>query len=326
MARIFIDGFEAGDVKLWDLINNATAAAPVSGMDGSYCLDVNALGEYAQKTVPEKSEYYAAFLYQCTQSTNLCNIIAFRNGTTVLGWVRFVSGSSIRAYRGSGISNVLADGATPLIHNTTYLIEVRYKPHSTGVFQVKVNGLLEIDYSGNTTPGAATITNIRLAYYGVTPYYGAAYYDNFILDDADWPGNTKIQAIVPTGAGNSTQWTPSAGANYECVDEVPPSEADYVATNTIGHLDQFAAGNLVGTIGSVKCVQVQALAKTDGAPTPTNLQLAVRSGSADYLSGDKAVPSASKQLWNLWETDPATAAAWSESGVNAMEIGVKAVA
>ena len=147
-----------------------------------------------------------------------------------------------------------------------------------------------------------------------------------MIDNAAWPGNTKIQAIKPAGAGNSTQWTPSAGDNYACVDEVPPSESDFVSTNTIGHLDLYAAGDLVGTIGSVKCVQLQALAKAEGSPSPHNLQLAVRTNGADYFSGDKAVPSSSTQLSNLWEANPATAAPWQEAEVNAMEIGMKAVA
>jgi hypothetical protein len=75
-----------------------------------------------------------------------------------------------------------------------------------------------------------------------------------------------------------------------------------------------------------KCVQLQALAKAEGSPSPHNLQLAVRTNGADYFSGDKAVPSSSTQLSSLWEANPATSAPWQEAEVNAMEIGVKAVA
>jgi hypothetical protein len=147
-----------------------------------------------------------------------------------------------------------------------------------------------------------------------------------VIDNAAWPGNTKIQAIVPAAAGNSTQWAPSAGANYQCVDEKPPSEADFLSTNTTGHLDQFVAGDLTGSIENVKCVQVQALAKAEGVPTPTNLQLSVRTGGSDFLSGDKAIPVASGQLYEIWEANPDTVAPWEISEVNAMQIGVKAVA
>jgi len=68
------------------------------------------------------------------------------------------------------------------------------------------------------------------------------------------------------------------------------------------------------------------LAKAEGSPSPHNLQLAVRTIGADYFSGDKAVPSSSTQLSSLWEANPATSAPWQEAEVNAMEIGVKAVA
>ena len=104
-------------------------------MDGNYCLGVTAVGRFAHKVVPEKSEYYAAFLYRPTSSSASCSVIGFRNGNTILGWVRFYTGLPLRVYRAVGTDNLLATGSAILTHNTTYFIEVRFKPHGTGVFQ-----------------------------------------------------------------------------------------------------------------------------------------------------------------------------------------------
>jgi hypothetical protein len=310
-------------MKLWDTVSGGTVPAAVAGMDGSYNLLLD-ITDFVQKVLPEDDEYYVAFRWRSPNNYNLA-LITFYNGATALGWLgRAATTGILTVYIGTGSGSPLLSSASGLSINTTYLVEVRFKPlNSGGVFQVKINGILVIDFSGDTTPGATTITSIKL---GSQTYYGWAYFDNIVVDNAAWPGNTKIQAIVPTGAGTAAQWTPSAGANYECVDEVPASEADYIQTNTVDHLDTYAVGDLVGTIATVKCVQAQALAIAEGAPTPPDIQLAVRSGGTDYFSADKQVPTGSAQLSHLWETDPATAAAWLEAGVNAMEIGVKAVA
>jgi hypothetical protein len=107
------------------------------------------------------------------------------------------------------------------------------------------------------------------------------------------------------------------------VEEIPASDSDNVTVNSNDQVDTYAAGNLTGSIGSVVCVQVQARAVKEGASTPQNLALVVRTGGTDYPSADKAVPTVAKSLCNLWETNPNTAVAWTESDVNGAEIGIR---
>jgi len=51
--------------------------------------------------------------------------------------------------------------------------------------------------------------------------------DNLIVDNAGWIGQTRIQGLAVSGAGTTTQFDPSTGSNYECVNEVPYSDTDY---------------------------------------------------------------------------------------------------
>jgi len=323
MSRIFIDGFESGDHDLWDAENNATVVSSAGlDMDGDYCLDLVANTEYLSKNITATDEMYFAFLYRPTIATSYQILSVFNGTNSLIHFIR-TSVKNINVYQ-SGTS-LMVSGSALLYVNTTYLIEAYFKlADSNGRVVIKINNITDIDYTGDTKSGAHTqFDRVRLGYGASAQFVTNAYFDNFIMDDSDWIGNTKIQALVPAGIGNTTDWTPSTGANWECVDEIPANDADYVSINVIDKIDTYTTSNLAGTIESVKCVQIQARAKTDGAPTPTNIKLAVRSGGTDYVSGDNLVPSTEKSFSYLWENNPADAAAWEEADVNAMEIGIK---
>jgi hypothetical protein len=329
MSRIFIDGFESGQDDLWDAESNATVISSAGlDMDGNYCLDLNGTAEYIEKNVTADDEMYFAFLYRPTNSTTSEEmIVLYYNSTVMLHLLRTnnITGN-IKAHR--GIFTLLDTGTHGLTINTTYLIEVRFKiADSGGRVEVKVDGVQDINFTGDTKEGTNTQFNkVRLGYGPAASYTSLAYFDNFIMDDAAWIGDTKIQKILPTGGGSSTIWTPSVGANWDCVNERPASDVDYISTNAVDQVDTYQASDMAGAINTVKCVQIQSRTESDGAPTPTNLKLAVRSGGTNYFSGDKSVPAAPKSLWNLWETNPADSLAWEEADVNAMEIGIKSAA
>ena len=326
MARIFIDGFESGQDDLWDAESNATVISSAGlDMDGDYCLDLNAVAEYIEKDITADDEMYFAFLYRPIQPTTSEEMISVFNGSTILIHIWNNSGT-LKAH--SSLFTLLATGTAAISINTTYLIEVRIKiADSGGRVEVKVDGVQDIDFTGDTKPDANTqFDKVRLGYGGIASYTANAYFDNFIMDDAAWIGDTKIQKILPIGGGNSTIWNPSVGANWQCVNERPASDVDYVSTNVVDQVDTYAAANMAGSIGSVKCVQIQSRTESDGAPIPTNLKLVARCTGVDYLSGDKSVPADPKSLWNLWENNPADSLAWEEADVNAMEIGIRSAA
>ena len=333
MARKFIDGFESGSLGLWTNVGQyAGLATGIAGMSGAYCLDLatgSAPGSSVQLAVPAASEMYFAFKLRRTSDTFTINILTLLKGAATIGGLKIpatgANSGKLMAYVGTYTNETVA-GATTIAKDTTYLIEVRYKvADSGGIIQVKLNGSLEIDYTGDTKPGADT--TFDLVSFGFYTSYNAYFYlDDVVIDDANWIGNSQIQGLVASEAGNSTQWTPSAGANFGCVDEVPPSDSDYVSTNTDGHLDLYTFSDLQGAVDAVKSVQVQARMLKEGSPTPQKGQLAVRSGGANYVSGSKVLPIASpRAVCNLWETNPATSAAWTTTGVNGAEFGIKAV-
>lgn len=325
MARIFSSGIETGGVYQFTALSGASAVS-TSGlsMDAIYCLDLSGQTASATAVFPAKSEVYTAMLYRPILASTGLNILSLTSGGVVIGTIKRKSTGHLEAYAGA---TLLATSAFPIDLAATYLVECRYAvANSNGRVVLKINGIIAIDFTGDTQPSTETTVDAAVLGYLSGVGDGYAYYDNIIVDDAGWIGKTYIQGRAVTGAGNSTQWTPSAGNNWDCVEERPASDADYVSSNTVGHLDLYAAGNMSGSIGSVRAVHILARAVKEGAPTPQNLQLSVRSGGTDYFSADKAVPTAYGMLSNIWELNPDGATAWLEATVNATEIGVKAVA
>lgn len=323
MARIFIDGFESGSLDLWDGINTTGLASGIAGMDGNYSVNMTVNYRTLTKNITPIGTLYGAFRIKFTGTDGTIPFITFYNSSQVM--IQFKRNNitgCIEAYVGT---TLVATGSAIMDFNTTNLIEFYiYIADAGGRISTKVNSILDIDFTGDTKP--STQTTIDHVVFNDTVGANTLFYylDNVILDDANWVGDTKIQAIYPNGAGATTAWTPSAGANYTCVDEIPPNDTDWVETNTINLTDTYTASDLVGVINNINCVQVQARSMREGAPTPTNADLVVRSGGTDYPSADKPPQSTFyESIFAIWEVDPATAAAWTPTGVNNVEIGIK---
>lgn len=327
MARIFIDGFESGSLDLWDLRNdNPTVATGISGMDGVYCANLNNSQRYIRINLPSAvGQLYASMRYRPMLSTSSYGIMSFFNAGTALLHVVRLSPSAIAIYRGS---TQITSTTVNFPDNVTYLIETYYLPAtSNGVVIVKMNGLGVINFTGQTTPGATTITRWGAGYNDMTLNNSAnCYVDNIVLDDADWIGPARIAGLRPSSSGSSTQWTASSGQNWDTVDEVPPSDADYNYCVQNGLVDLFTFSDLSGQIEAIKCVQVQARALIQGNPIVNKLQLGVRSGSNNYFSNSKNVSTSPIGVWHLWRTDPATSEDWTVNGVNNAEFGYKSSA
>ncbi len=331
MSRILSTGFENGNLN-HSSIGMTSGASIISStglnMDGNYCLECSNVIDYCTFNLPNAVEYYFSFLYRgITESSNQNIIQWIGNGDATR------SGSIYRASTTGLLSFIL--GTTIITSNgnlssgKTYLIKIYVKiDNSNGRVIVNVNGSNVIDYTGNTKYSTETIINkVNFGYnmVGATNGYGYSYYDNIIVDTTAWPvGNPKIQGFVPTGVGTTNTFT---YGTYTDVDEVPANEVSGLKTNTAGHIATFTHPALSGVVTSINAISVYGVAVVNGNPTPKNIQLGIHKGGSDYFADDKLVPFVTSQaLYRLMETDPSTGIAWTESGINTAEIGVKSVA
>lgn len=332
MARIFIEGFESGSGALteWVIPYGSVGVSSSSGLDmsGSYCLRVTGLGETYCPLQDSYSELYMAFKIRFTVASGGRRPFYFRDsdGAYILAIERNYTTGILTAVLGNFGGSTLATGSIPTLYGITYLIEIYYKPlNSGGVITLRVNGVEDFTFTGDVTAGLEDIK-----YFGFSDkdstYAGGFYIDDIVIDDSDWIGETRIQAVAVTGAGTTNDWDPSAATNRECVDEIPYNDSDYISTNTVNRVDTFNMSDLSGSIVSIKSVQVEARVSYEGAPTPTHIQLGCRSGGTDYFTDNKSPGVSFGLVRKMLENNPNGDIPWTESSVNAAEFGVKAVA
>lgn len=256
--------------------------------------------------------------------------IWFRSYTDVQQFCMGVNAlGNIVVYNSAG---TLVGTGTAVLNSTTWAyIEVGCVCSATvGTITVKVNGLTDISVTGVNT---GTLGVRKIVSCGDYWNNGAYQRCDLYVCDGTGPaptntflGDCVVETIYPTGAGAETQWTPSAGANWQNVDETPPNDdTDYNKSNTVGQVDTFAMSNLATASGLIYGVQYLEYARKDNAGTRLIAPVA-RIGGTDYAGSDVALGSDYSYGREVKELSPATAAAWTISEINAMEYGIKVVA
>lgn len=132
----------------------------------------------------------------------------------------------------------------------------------------------------------------------------------------------RVMTMYPSGAGADNAWV---GA-YTDIDEAVYSDADVVTSATANEVKTFA-GTTIGSLTglNIRAVCVTARARR-GVTGPQNLQLCIRSGVTNYFSATKTLDVAYGNIFNVWETDPNTAVAWTAANAAAIQFGVKSIA
>jgi len=214
--------------------------------------------------------------------------------------------------------------------DTWYYIEFKVLTNnSTGTAEIKVNGTSwKSVTSQDTQPGAnAYHTAFRLQPpFGITTLYD----DIFFLDGSgsennDYLGNRKVLALDPDSAGDTTDWTPSAGSNYENVDDGGLCDEDttYNETGTSTDQDLYHYDALPASVNTVNGVQIN----NETRVTSGSMQLAsvVKTGTTiDVGPNDTITSTTYVSAQRVVEQDPDTAAAWTKSGVDGAQFGIKA--
>lgn len=240
---------------------------------------------------------------------------------------------------------VLASVATPAslsATNTWMHIGVYHYAHQTdGILSLYINGILILSLNGDTrlygqgngTPVFSTLVShlwIAGAYSGAGTWNVATpYVDDFFADNSS---DEVAAAIIPqrtfdvmlvTGAGANTAWTPSAGSNYQCVDDNPHNgDTDYVKALSASLKDTYAFGDI--TLASdhriVAMIPTVFVKNLDVGPL---IRLHAYDGSSYENSAD-LTPALdySIPLFARFELQP-SGAAWTESAANGATFGIE---
>jgi hypothetical protein len=234
-------------------------------------------------------------------------------------------------YRGAD-TTLLATVPAPV--GSWYYFEMKVYPHDTeGFVEARVNGQVVASFTGDTQNVGTLGTLDRLYIGSATGGNGDAgntrFDDVYVVTgtsvaDAQYLGEIRVKSLKVNGPGTYTGFTPTGSAtNWENVDEFPPSDVDFNASDVTGTKDTYTTENLALTPGDkIIGVQANAVVSTVEAGTAA-AKLVFRSGTNETVSAAQNVTSTAATVSAIFQNDPATGSAWTESGVNDTEVGIE---
>jgi hypothetical protein len=252
------------------------------------------------------------------------NILLLRTGTTDGMGVRWLDTGELSVRL--GVTTIASTATLGLTPNTWYWLEFKVvTDNSTGSYELKIGGTTVLSGTGIDTQPAASAYHDNI-YFKST--YPLSIDDLYICDGAgsinnDFLGNCRVLAIRPDGAGNSTQWTPKSGSNYAAANEdIIDDDTSYIESDTTDKLDLYTYDD-VADVGDIFGIQVNTCCKETDA-TNYSLKTTIRSNSTNYDDTAQVIGSVNYvNKKRIAEVDPATTVAWTITGLNAAEFGIK---
>lgn len=277
-------------------------------------------------------------------------LLSVRDGTTPQVTLRINSDTTVSACRGGTGGTVLGTSGATSLGSTSAYLEMKVLVHpSAGTVDVRVNGTSVLALTGQNTRNTANSSwnGIGIGAYDQVFNCATATAVNFDFDDlyvcdgtgsAPWNtflGDVAVSVRRPTGASangaTNTQWTPSAGSNWQNVDDAAwNGDTDYNSALTSGLTDTFVTEDVPTAGSTVYAVQMTLIARKTDAGVCT-LAPVVRCADGSAVVADRvgtAVPPATAYSFSepqIYSLDPGTNAAWTEAGFNAAEFGYKRV-
>jgi len=201
MTRLITDDLESGS-GTWDSSTSASVVtAPVA--HGTYAVRLGSYGQ-ARWLSLTLTEAYTRFYFMTDDHSNLYMITGMKaSATMVANLRRDGSTKKLRYY----LANTLKQtGSIDIEPGTWYLIETYFlEASSGGRYVVKVNGVTDIDYTGDTKGPYGNCTEFNVGKYDVGIIYH--YFDDIAVNDPNggsddsWIGNYPGINLLKTFEG-----------------------------------------------------------------------------------------------------------------------------
>lgn len=325
MALRRIDGFDHYTTVLqkWTAQNGAVigAAAARTGAQGMSFGG----GGWATLTIDAQGTWVIGVAFR-TPAIGLTSVLVTRDVAANQGSVRLNADGTLSLLRGAA---VVATSVLTLLANVFYYVEFKHIIlNAGGTLEVRVDGAVWATFAGDTQETVnptANVIMVGIAGGGLTHHYD----DLYILDGTgaapnnDYQGNSQVEAIVPVGVGNYTEWTTLVGAptHWQAEDEIPPDEdTSYVESATLDQRDTYVMGNITPASATINGIQVLMRARTTLAGAAEIARL-YRNAGVDSQGADIALQTTYNYAIEVLELDPITAAAWTVARINSLEMG-----
>ena len=331
MTLRFVDSFDdrsSGNLGIkYNSVTGAGYNIGAYGRNATKGLQVTSVDTGIVKTLDPQATWIIGFAFN-PSAVDSGDLMYFRDGATIHCRLTYNADHSLSIKRETSAAlDTTSAGFT--IGVWTY-VEVKFTVSNTvGVCVVKFDGTEVMNFSGDTKEGAGPDTANSITFFNSI----SGYVDDLYICDANgsqnnnFLGDVRIECLIPNNSGSHSAWTPSAGLNYQNVDDDPATGPDgdttYNESGAAGDIDSFAFPSLASIGGVVHGVAVNLYARKTEPGTRTIVPM-VRIGSTDY---DHPTPYGLQETYSydqsIFEEDPSDSNPFTIADVNAAEFGYK---
>lgn len=348
MTRLYTDGAEMGDILSLhgtSLVGTGATftASTTQKRSGAYSYrafgtttDGQAMGFInipATDSIYIRMGFYPDVFAQ-NHTMNVASLNAI--STSANSVMAIVLNSNTKVFQALSGGAAKANGTTVINTGGWHLIEIYfYEADSGGRIVMYLDGLLEIDYTGDTKPG--TGTTFSRIYFGDLDYTTSdtyCYFDDIAINDTNgsedngWCGNGHVIKLTPEGNGDKSELLGSDGDsvdNYLLVNDYPYDTTTYVQSATASATDLY---NLTACgLTNVNIFRVwgenRAIDTTTGSGT---MSIILKTESVEYESGSVALSTAyGGYSGSAYRLNPNTSSAWTTTQLDALQGGMKVI-
>lgn len=314
----------------WELLGPNLILQTIGGKTGYRMWDnddamVKVFPSQEDDTIIVGARYYGD--YSVLSAGN--GMFTFREGESTTGtWhlTLYSDANGVLEVR-RGSATTLGRTANFVFPNTGWFyVEMKVVIHdSAGTVEVRVDNNVVLNLTGQDTRNAGTDGLIDTVGIGGR-FTSWTVRDIYILNGLgstlnDFLGPQVMQSRVVDGAGDSTQWTPNTGSNFQAVDETnPDDDTTYVESDVAAERDSYTVTDF--TIpDTINAVQSFCIPRYLDAPLDVATYLRRSSTNADGTAETPAGGYGSRGF-EVWETDPIAAAAWTLTNLNGTQVGI----
>ncbi|MGI9159677.1 MAG: hypothetical protein ACR2K1_07990 [Saprospiraceae bacterium] len=197
---------------------------------------------------------------------------------------------------------------------------------NTGSFELRINGSTArgiVNTAQDTyVSGSTLIDNIRISSAGTAMgLLRSIFWDDMYFafgDELKFLGDSRIDTLNLTGNSTPQDWTPDTGNAWERLNQ----DAGYISSSTVNAVSLFNASDISHNPSLIHGVQVNGHAyKSDAGYRESAMVL--KSGATTSVGTQLALSTDTLLIRDPYIVDPNTGAAFTKSGVNALEVGPK---
>jgi hypothetical protein len=314
---LFADGFDDYDSRTdlgnfggWYSIGTSCdiSSTVAIGSGKSLKIGINTPAVYQFSAAQDGNTLYIGFrlYYDILPGSDAYVFQVYNSAGSAQCSLKFLTtGGHLSAYAGtSGVTTLLATGATSILVDTWYYVELKIKvADSGGIFDCHISGASEFTFSGDTQ-GQSTNSVSRIAFHNNIGSTIMLIDDMYVFNSVgtknitymhDGTYEPRVGILHPNG-DNSVQFASTGADNYTVIDDLigAPNDADYIYDATSGHKSKMSLEDLsniysvAGVILNTRAQKSDVGAKSakfgiDSGGTEQKNTYALTTGFANYL-------------------------------------------